>query len=199
MNSEQDLIQKLMVSKKIMEKHNDMGRNGFQSSGGLSSPMVEDYQPIQATYNLPQEFLSEQEVAKPINNGPITSDRILNSKLPDEIKKLMIEHPIQQPTMGAGTGTLSNELVEKASRLMNTNAKGDLIESKQPQRKQQPQSNVGVDANVIRDIVRETVEDVLRENGLLTESETKSNEVFKFRVGQHIFEGKLVRVKKIAK
>ncbi len=199
MNSEQDLIQKLMISKKIMEKHNDIGRNNLQSSGGLSSPMVEDYQPIQATYNLPQEFLSEQEVAKPINNGPITSDRILNSKLPDEIKKLMIEHPIQQPTMGAGTGTLSNELVEKASRLMNTNAKGDLIESKQPQRKQQPQSNVGVDANVIRDIVRETIEDVLRENGLLTESETKSNEVFKFRVGQHIFEGKLVRVKKIAK
>ena len=198
MNSEQDLIQKLMISKKIMEKHNDMGRNGVQSSGGSSSPMVKDYQPIQATYNLPQEFLSEQEVAKPINNGPMTSDRILGSKLPDEIKKLMMEHPIQQPTMGAGSGTLSNELVEKASRLMNTNAKGELLENKQPQQQRQ-QSNVGVDANVIRDIVRETVQDVLRENGLLTESETKSNEVFKFRVGQHIFEGKLIRVKKIAK
>jgi hypothetical protein len=200
MNSEQDLIQKLMISKKIMEKHNDMGRNGIQSTGGMSAPMVEDFQPVQANYNLPQEFLSEQQVTKPVNNGPMTSDRILGSKLPDEIKKLMMEHPIQQPTMGVGTGTLSNELVEKASRLMNTNAKGDLIESKQPQRKQQPQqSNVGVDANVIRDIVRETVQDVLRENGLLTESETKSNEVFKFRVGQHIFEGKLVKVKKIAK
>ena len=200
MNSEQDLIQKLMISKKIMEKHNDMGRNGVQSSGGPSSPMVENYQPIQATYNLPQEFLSEQEVAKPINNGPMTTDRILGSKLPDEIKKLMMEHPIQQPTMGAGSGTLSNELVEKASRLMNMNTKGELLENKQPQKKQQPQqSNVGVDANVIRDIVRETVQDVLRENGLLTESETKSNEVFKFRVGQHIFEGKLIRVKKIAK
>lgn len=198
MNSEQDLIQKLMISKKIMEKHNDMGRNGVQSSGGSSAPMVEDYQPIQATYNLPQEFLSEQEVAKPINNGPMTSDRILGSKLPDEIKKLMMEHPIQQPTMGVGSGTLSNELVEKASRLMNTNAKGELLENKQPQQQRQ-QSNVGVDANVIRDIVRETVQDVLRENGLLTESETKSNEVFKFRVGQHIFEGKLIRVKKIAK
>ena len=198
MNSEQDLIQKLMISKKIMEKHNDMGRNGVQSSGGSSAPMVEDYQPIQATYNLPQEFLSEQEVAKPINNGPMTSDRILGSKLPDEIKKLMMEHPIQQPTMGAGSGTLSNELVEKASRLMNTNAKGELLENKQPQQQRQ-QSNVGVDANVIRDIVRETVQDVLRENGLLTESETKSNEVFKFRVGQHIFEGKLIRVKKISK
>ena len=88
---------------------------------------------------------------------------------------------------------------------MNTNAKGELLENKQPQKQQQQQqqqrqqSNVGVDANVIRDIVRETVQDVLRENGLLTESETKSNEVFKFRVGQHIFEGKLIRVKKIAK
>ena len=199
MNSEQDLIQKLMISNKIMEKHNDMGRNGIQSTGGMSAPMVEDYQPIQATYNLPQEFLSEQEVAKPINNGPMTSDRILGSKLPDEIKKLMMEHPIQQPTMGVGSGTLSNELVEKASRLMNTNAKGELLENKQPQRQQPQQSNVGVDANVIRDIVRETVQDVLRENGLLTESETKSNEVFKFRVGQHIFEGKLLKVKKIAR
>ena len=199
MNSEQDLIQKLMISKKIMEKHNDMGRNGIQSSGGSSAPMVENYQPIQATYNLPQEFLSEQEVAKPINNGPMTTDRILGSKLPDEIKRLMMEHPIQQPTMGAATNTLSNELVEKASRLMNINSKGDLLENKQPQKQQQQQSNVGVDANVLRDIVRETVQDVLRENGLLTESETKSNEVFKFRVGQHIFEGKLIRVKKIAK
>jgi hypothetical protein len=103
--------------------------------------------------------------------------------------------------MGAATNTLSNELVEKASRLMNINSKGDLLENKQPQKQQQQQqqSNVGVDANVLRDIVRETVQDVLRENGLLTESETKSNEVFKFRVGQHIFEGKLIRVKKIAK
>jgi hypothetical protein len=199
MNSEQDLIQKLMISKKIMEKHNEMGRNGNQSSGGMSTPMVEDYQPIQATYNLPQEFLSEQEVAKPINNGPMTSDRILGSKLPDEIKKLMMEHPIQQPTMGAGSGTLSNELVEKASRLMNTNAKGELLENKQPQRQQPTQRQSVPDNGDLRQMMKEVVQEVLKENGLLTESETKSNEVFKFRVGQHIFEGKLVRVKKIAK
>jgi hypothetical protein len=199
MNSEQDLIQKLMISKKIMEKHNEMGRNGIQSSGGMSAPMVEDYQPIQASYNLPQEFLSEQEVAKPINNGPMTSDRILGSKLPDEIKKLMMEHPIQQPTMGAGSGTLSNELVEKASRLMNTNAKGELLENKQPQRQQSTQRQSVPDNGDLRQMMKEVVQEVLKENGLLTESETKSNEVFKFRVGQHIFEGKLVKVKKIAK
>ncbi len=60
----------------------------------------------------------------------------------------MMEHPIQQPTMGAGSGTLSNELVEKASRLMNMNTKGELLENKQPQKNKQPQqSNVGVDEN----------------------------------------------------
>ena len=51
----------------------------------------------------------------------------------------------------------------------------------------------------IRDIIRETVEDVLRENGLIAESETKSNEVFKFRVGQHLFEGRVTNIKKIPK
>ena len=199
MGAEQDLIQKLMISKQIMDKHNGMSRNQTQGNV-LSSPMVEEFSPVQANYNLPPDLLSETNTAPTkINTELPTSDRILNSRLPDEIKKLMMEHPIQQPTMGVGSGTLSNELVEKASRLMNTNAKGELLENKQPQRQQPQQSNVGVDANVIRDIVRETVQDVLRENGLLTESETKSNEIFKFRVGQHIFEGKLIRVKKIAK
>jgi hypothetical protein len=129
----------------------------------------------------------------------MTSDRILGSKLPDEIKKLMMEHPIQQPTMGAGSGTLSNELVEKASRLMNTNAKGELLENKQPQRQQSTQRQSVPDNGDLRQMMKEVVQEVLKENGLLTESETKSNEVFKFRVGQHIFEGKLVKVKKIAK
>jgi hypothetical protein len=43
------------------------------------------------------------------------------------------------------------------------------------------------------------MEDVLKENGLLVESETSSNDLFKFRVGEHIFEGKILRVKKVSK
>ena len=50
MNSEQELLQKLMVSKKIMERHDQIGRGGA-SSGGFSSPNVEEYQPVNATYN----------------------------------------------------------------------------------------------------------------------------------------------------
>jgi hypothetical protein len=43
------------------------------------------------------------------------------------------------------------------------------------------------------------MEEVLSENGLLVESESKSGEMFKFRVGQHLFEGKVLKVKKMAK
>jgi hypothetical protein len=38
----------------------------------------------------------------------------------------------------------------------------------------------------------------LQENGLIVESETNSNEIFKFRLGQHILEGKLTKIKKIS-
>ena len=201
MNSEAELLQKLMVSKKIMDKHNEIGRGQVRE---MSSPVVEGYDAVPATYNIPQEFMAEQP--KPIvnqnSNIPI-EDRISKSKLPDEIKRLMMEHPIQQPTMGVGSGAvLSDELVEKASRLMNTNAKGDIIgeqkQVRQPQQQTQ-QSMVGLSANEIKQIVRETMEDVLSENGLLVESETKSSEMFKFRVGQHLFEGKVLKVKKMTK
>ena len=47
--------------------------------------------------------------------------------------------------------------------------------------------------------MRETVEEVLSENGLLVEQESKSSDMFKFRVGQHLFEGKVLKVKKMSK
>ena len=196
MGAEQDLIQKLMISKQIMDKHNGMSRN--QSQGNvLTSPMVEEFSPVQGNYNLPPDLLSEASATPTkVNTELPTSDRILNSRLPDDIKKLMMEHPIQQPNMGVSTGSvLSNELIEKASRLMNTNAKGDDIQ----QRKPQQQINESINNNNLKSIIRETMEEVLKENGLLVESESKSNDLFKFRVGDHIFEGKIVRVKKVSK
>ena len=202
MNSEQDLLQKLVLSKKIMERHDNMGRGGVQISNP-SAPTVEDYQPVAASYNIPQEFMQEQRIQKPVSSEVPQHDRIANSKLPDEIKKLMMEHPIQQPTMGMSSGTvLSDDLVEKASRLMNTKANGDLIKQNQPRQVVQEQTSksaAGVSPKILKQIVKETVEDVLRDNGLLTESETKSNDVFKFRVGDHIFEGRVTKIKKIQK
>jgi hypothetical protein len=207
MNTESDLLQKLMISKKIMDKHNDMGRGqggGMSMGSDYSSPMVENYEAPAARYNLPAELMEEtRPVSQPRQNNLPMEDRIAGSKLPDEIKRLMMEHPIQQPTMGMSSGAvLSDDLVEKASRLMNSNVKGEQIMESSPKRQstqQQSQPSSSLSANQIKDIVRETVESVLKENGLLVESETKSNEQFKFRVGQHLFEGKVVNVKKMAK
>lgn len=208
MNSETDLLNKLMISKKIMEKHNDIGRgqarNTSYDQDSYSTPMLESYEAPAAKYNIPQEFMQEQQrpVAQTNSNLPM-EDRITNSKLPDEIKRLMLEHPIQQPTMGMASGAvLSEELVEKASRLMNNGGLDNRVqESKsrpQPQRSQQV-VNPSFDINEIKEIVRETVQDVLYENGLLVESSKDSTEMFKFRVGQHIFEGKVLKVRKISK
>jgi len=206
MNSEAELLQKLMVSKKIMDKHNDMGRGqarNINMGDDYSSPMVESFEAPAARYNLPAELMEEtRPVSQPRQSNIPMEDRIASSKLPDEIKRLMMEHPIQQPTMGMSTDTvLSNDLIEKASRLMNSNAKGEQIKESAPRRQQSTQQSVSssLTANQIRDIVRETVEDVLKENGLLVESETRSGEMFKFRVGQHLFEGKVNKVKKLSK
>lgn len=208
MNSENDLMQKLMISKKIMDKHNGIergqGRNINMGGNDYSSPMVEDYSAPNPKYNIPQEYMQEQQ--KPVQSMMTqlpSQDRISNSRLPEEIKKLMLEHPIQQPNMGVGTNSvLSNELVEKASRLMNTDAKGDPYKENVRKSKQNINEHTntsGTNIDLIRQVVRETVEEVLSENGLLVESESKSTDMFKFRVGQHLFEGKVLKVKKMTK
>lgn len=196
MNSENELIQKLMISKKIMDIHNKTPR-GQVSEMNVNIPEVEEYNAPPSSYNIPEDILSEVNHSKPqIKNTQEvpTQERILSSKLPDEIKRLMIEHPIAQPN-SIGGPTLSNDLIEKASRLMNTNAAGDVtkIQSKVTQK---PDYS-SIDLNQIRNIVKETVEDVLRENGLLIESTSKSNETITFKVGKHIFEGKVTKIKKI--
>ena len=209
MNSEADLIQKLMISKQIMDKHNQTPRGGMPSMDSYSSPQVESYEPAGAKYNIPQEFLQESQQTEqpylssipktPTMPQAITKDRVMSSTLPDEIKRLMIEHPIEQPTSMGGGATLSNDLVEKAARLMNTDARGNQVNQpkQRVQEQSQPQQS-NFNMKELKSMLREVVEEVLQENGILSESEQKSNEVFSFKVGKHIFEGKVTKIKKIS-
>jgi hypothetical protein len=54
---------------------------------------------------------------------------------------------------------------------------------------------------MIRDVVRDTVRDVVKEElqsaGLISEGEQKTNETLSLRVGKHIFEGKVLKIKKV--
>lgn len=202
-NNMEQLMQKLVVSKAIMDKSEGIKRNDIRPTN-----VIENFDIPNAKYNIPQEFLQEQSSVQPNipnivreNTKPVgvpTIDAIKNSKLPDEIKKLMMEHPISQPQMAGPT--LSDELVEKAARLMRKDSNNYVPESaKQTQtisEKTQQQSNL--DYNLLKKIVKEVVEEALSENGLMIESTEKSNEMFSFKVGKHVFEGKITKIKKLS-
>jgi len=201
-----DLMQKLAVSKKIMDKHNGTPRN--QSGGSL--PMSEN---INATYSVPQDMLQQQvpqqqvpqqQVPQSTNNGgPVTENAIKNSKLPDDIKKLMLENPIVQPQ--SNSPALTDDIIQGATRLMNNNTSpqtGPLQNESNTVTSNSPTIPNNNDLKqMIRDVVRDTVRDVVREelksSGIVTEGNQKVNETLSLRVGKHVFEGKVLKVKKV--
>jgi len=208
------LMEKLALSKAIMDKADGI-KSSNSINGGLPPTSLqqmnspESFDIPTAKYNIPTEFLQEtQQTQQPYlsnvpreNTKPVgvpTVDAIKNSKLPDEIKRLMMEHPISQPQQQ--NTTISNELIEKAARLMNSNKDGYIPESVKPkQQTQQSQSSVsGIDYKLIKKMINEAVNEALHENGLITESTEKSNEVFSFKVGKHVFEGKVTKIKKLS-
>lgn len=203
--NENDLMSKLVASKAIMDSPKFNQKTGSVSQG-LPQTTLQDFDMPQAKYNIPQEFLQESQPQQPYlseipreNTKPVgvpTVDAIKNSRLPDEIKKLMIEHPISQPTQPQGA-VLSNELVEKAARLMKTGDTNYIPESAKPKQNKQV-SSVGLDYNVIKQMITEAVNDALKDNGLLVESTEKSSDIFSFKVGKHIFEGKVTKIKKLS-
>jgi hypothetical protein len=205
MGSAEELMQRLAVSKQIMDKHSGLKRGEVRNT---NMNMVEEFQPANATYNLPQEFLPENKTQTQTHDPskPLDMEKIKNSKLPEEIKRLMIEQPIVQPS--TMSPTISNDIIEGAQRLMNMNSN---TTAQQPQSvkdltTKQPSvaSNFNLNEmkSMIRDVVRDTVRDVVREElkdaGMLVESTQNSNETIQFKVGNHLFIGKVNKVKKLS-
>jgi hypothetical protein len=206
------LMQKLMISKAIMDKTDGIKRSDSREMNSPSN-MVENFNVPQAKYNIPQEFLQEQPSMPQINQpylsslpventkpvGVPTVDAIKNSKLPDEIKKLMMEHPISQPQQA--NPTLSSDLIERATRLMKENPGNyvpDSAKSKQQTSSTQPSPVTNIDYKLLQKMINEAVNNALKENGLVSESSEKTNEIFSFKVGKHIFEGKVTKIKKLS-
>jgi hypothetical protein len=206
-----DLMQKLAMSNaRAIMNQTDIPRRPNTSS----MSMDQDFDIPQAKYNIPQEFLQEQPSmgqsqqpylselprvnTKPVGNPSV--EAIKKSKLPDEIKRLMMEHPINQPQKSEPT--LSNDLIERASRLMKSSNDGSYIpesaKNLSESHSQQNSNTIGIDYKMIQKMINEAVNNALKENGLIMESSEKSNETFSFKVGKHIFEGKVTKIKKLA-
>jgi hypothetical protein len=201
----EQLLEKLMISKAIMNKHDEMGRGQIRQSSPIES--VQSFDTPNVKYNIPSEYLGESNTPQnlmsipPVQNtkpvGVPTVEAIKNSKLPDDIKKLMMEHPIAQPQQQ--TTTISNDIIEKASRLMKGESNNYIPESAKPKKQSLNNSQTGsIDYGIIKKMIEDAVNKSLKDNGLLVESSEKSNETFSFRVGKHIFEGKVTKIKKVS-
>ena len=210
--NENDLMSRLAASKAIMDKTDNIKGSPINSQ---PQNMVQEFSMPQAKYNIPQEFLQEQPSmgqgqqpylselprvnTKPVGNTSV--DAIKNSKLPDEIKRLMMEHPINQPQQQEAT--LSNDLIERATRLMKTGNEGNYVSestktTQQPVSQTQKSTVEGINYRLIQKMINEAITKALKDNGLVTESAEKSNEIFSFKVGKHVFEGKVTKIKKLS-
>lgn len=179
--SSTDLMQKLVQAKKVMNKVD----NGNYHKGNINENILKSD---------PMELINNMQV-EPSNTRPVgmpSVDKIQNSKLPDAIKKAMIENPIQQISLN---DTLDMDFLKGAKRLMEQEGVG----KKQPQQKQVVQYNSNIDMGAIATLIENTVRKVMDEklNQILTASTTSSiNENLVLKVGDSIFKGKITGVNK---
>jgi hypothetical protein len=182
--SSNDLMMKLVQAKKVMNK---VEGGNFERGHVNESMLLSD----------PEEYMNTQEPrqvsTKPI--GTPNSDRIQNSKLPDAIKKAMMENPIQQISLN---DTLDMDFIKGAKRLMEQEGVSPKKQTQQPQAQRQV-SGGNIDMNAIAVLIENTVRKVMDEklNQILTASTTSSiNENLVLKVGDSIFKGKITGVNK---
>ena len=183
--SQNDLMKKLVQAKKVMNK---VDGGNFERGHVNESMLLSD----------PSELM-EMQTPQQVNTRPVGGnlnvDKIQNSKLPDAIKRAMIEHPIEQMPSISLNETLDMDFVKGAKRLMEQ--EGVSSKKTQPQQRQSVSSNI--DMNAIAVLIENTVRKVMDEklNQILSASTTASiNENLVLKVGDSIFKGKITGVNK---
>ena len=182
--SQNDLMKRLVQAKKVMNKVD----GGNYERGNIDENIL---------FSSPDELMGEK-TKQPSNitrqMGVATPDRINNSKLPDAIKRAMIENPIPQISLN---DTLDMDFIKGAKRLMEQEGVGTKKQGAVPFSKQQPQSNI--DMNAIAVLIENAVRKVMDEKltQILSASTTASiNENLVLKVGDSIFKGKITGVNK---
>ena len=148
----QDLMSRLVQAKKVMNKVD----GGNYERGHINENVIK---------SAPEDFIQPQEMpvqnTRPVNNGPVNISKIQNSKLPDAIKKAMIENPIQQISLN---DTLDMDFLKGAKRLMeqeNVLSKSSKQQTQQPRYNNTPSQSV--DMTALATLVENTVRKVMDE------------------------------------
>jgi hypothetical protein len=183
--SQNDLMKKLVQAKKVMNKVD----GGNYERGHVNESML-----LSDPSELMESQTPQQVNTRPVG-GNMNVDKIQNSKLPDAIKRAMIEHPIEQMQSISLNETLDMDFVKGAKRLMEQ--EGVSPKKSQPQQRQPSGGNI--DMNAIAVLIENTVRKVMDEklNQILSASTTSSiNENLVLKVGDSIFKGKITGVNK---
>jgi len=227
--SENDLMMRLVQAKKIMNKVD----NGDYETGHVNEQTLRSSpeelganqmmsQQMTQQRHMPQQRQMSQQMGgydmnggydmmeesrpsptRPVNSNNLDVNRIKNTKLPENIKKLMIEHPIQQPQQISLADSLDINFVNKARKLMeqegvNVKSKGSSSRTQQTQVIHSKQ-DVNEIINALTPIIENTIRKIMDEklNQLLTAQKTTSiNENLVVKVGDSVFSGKITKVNK---
>jgi hypothetical protein len=184
--STNDLMQRLVQAKKVMQKV----ETGDFERGSVNEDILRSDPEELIKNQLPQQTWSQNP------NPPVPNlQKIQESKLPDAIKKAMIENPIPQISL---SDSLDLNFVEKTKKLMESQG----IPTKTNKTQSTQTSNPDLIKQltpIIENVVRKTVTEILdsKLNQILTAQQTLSiNESLVLKVGDSIFKGKITGVNK---
>ena len=195
------LQQSLINAKKVMNKVSD----GNFTKGNVNLPQSSVTDSTGLLSQPPQQSVPQPLPTVDVNSGRqdlspkanLTEDKINKSRLPDAIKKAMIDNPIPDiPFNGGGVG-LSEEFLSGVQEQMSKQGLSSSSPQKIPQQVPQQvttQSTKKITSKNLKSIIKESVKELLNETiGLKKDTD----ENFQFRVGDKIFYGKITSSKTV--
>lgn len=184
--SQNDLMQRLVQAKKVLNKV----ETGDFEKGNVNEEILRSN---------PEDI---QDVPNNTIRQPQTHNiqKIQDSKLPDAIKRAMIENPIPQISLN---DSLDLNFIEKTKKLMESEGVATKKTTQSSKSSTSPQVNssdlVKQLTPIIENIVRKTVMEIMdtKLNQILTAQQTLSiNENLVLKVGDSVFKGKITGVNK---
>jgi len=211
--SADQLAEKLAASKRIMNRVED----GDYETGAINQDILtsnpEELVSKQSSNPMNENSTTTTDLSVPVSNpsGIVDEGRINKTKLPDAIKKAMIESPIQQIGL---SDTLDMDIVNKAKRLMEQDGMGKI--SKTPNSRpssnkpisNQPQKSKTITSSelerrltpIIENVTRKTIDSIMDkklEQILMAQNSVTINENLAIKVGNTIFSGKITKSKSV--
>lgn len=208
--SQNELMNRLVQAKKVMNKVDSGSFKTGQVNEEIlrSNPEDIDMSNLQQynqmahlsedDTNFNEEITNYGDISKFNVNQPLNIQKVKNSKLPDAIKKAMIEHPIQQPDISLNDG-IDLKIIKGAKRLMEQEYGVKKKPIQEQTSKQQTQVMSNDLANTLIPIMENMIRKVMDEklNQILSAQQTQSiNENLVLKVGDSIFKGKITGVNK---